>query len=286
MSSLPLSTALAEVVDEHIAWLVGWHRLAFLDFAQRPQKAEALTSPPGFLRWRHSAIQSLPQDQPVIDRLGIQHEQLHTMARLVLMKAPEGQPVARKDYDAVIAKYDELMQGLRRLERAFSVAASGLDPLTGLRSRTGLLEDLNRDYNRFSRSGKPFCLAIMDIDHFKAINDTHGHDAGDRVLASVADHISQGVRSFDDVYRLGGEEFLLCLKDADISVGHSVVDRLRAGLEKKKITLADGASMQVTASFGLMVSAKDITPAEMLQRVDQALYKAKNQGRNRVETAT
>lgn len=285
MSLLPLSNALAEVVDEHIGWLVTWHRLAFLDFSKRAQEAKKLTEPPGFIRWRHDAVQTLPQDQPAIDHLAAAHEQLHTFARLVLMKAPEGQPVSVKDYDAVVAKYDELMQGLRRLERAFTVAASGLDPLTGLHSRTGLHEELARDYNRFVRTGKPFCLAIMDIDHFKAINDAHGHDAGDRVLAAVADHISQGVRSFDDVYRLGGEEFLLCLKDADVSVGHSVVDRLRAGLEKKKITLTDGTSLQVTASFGLMASSKDVTPDEMLQRADKALYKAKSQGRNRVETA-
>ena len=76
------------------------------------------------------------------------------------------------------------MQALRRLERAFAAAASELDPLTGLHTRASLHAEIDREINRFTRTGRPFCVAIMDIDHFKKINDTHGHDAGDRVLAS------------------------------------------------------------------------------------------------------
>lgn len=276
---------LALAVDDHIDWLNLWHRLAFLDLANRTAQADGLTAPTSFQQWQQEAIQHLPQDQPAIEGLSTIFEQLHTMARLVLLKTPDLQPVSRGDYKNVIAKYNELIHGLRRLERAFSEAASGLDVLTGLRSRIGLQEDLVREHKRFLRSGKPFCVALMDIDHFKNINDTYGHDAGDRILASVADHISRGLRSFDDAYRIGGEEFLLCLKEADQITGLMVLERLRTGLEKKPVKLADGRDVPVTASFGLVLSSKDVLPENMSQKADKALYRAKNEGRNRIVIA-
>jgi diguanylate cyclase (GGDEF)-like protein len=279
------SRFLTQAVDDHIDWLSHWHRLAFLDLGHRATQAETLVAPTSFRQWQQEAIQHLPQDQPAVEGMATVYEQLHTMARLVLMKTLDGQPVARNDYENVIAKYNELIQGLRRLERAFAEAASGLDVLTGLRSRLGLHEDLVREHKRFLRSGKPFCVALMDIDHFKKINDTYGHDAGDRILASVADHISRGLRAFDDAYRIGGEEFLLCLKEADQMTGLAVLERLRVGLEKKPVQLSDGKTVPVTASFGLVLSTKDISPETMPKHADKALYRAKNEGRNKIVVA-
>ncbi len=285
MSPLSSSDSLAQTVDDHIGWLADFHRLAFLDLNHRAEQAKNLTVPASFLRWREQSLKTLAQEQPAVERLAALHDQLHKLARLVLMKTPDGAALGRKDYESVIAKYNELMQGLRRLERAFAAAASGLDALTGLRSRVDLESDLAREYNRFVRTGRTFCVALMDIDHFKAVNDTHGHDAGDRVLAAVADFISHSLRSFDDAYRVGGEEFLLCLKEADLARGVVALERLRSGLEKKAVTLADGKTIHITASFGITESNKDIGPLEMSPRADKALYRAKHEGRNRIVTA-
>jgi len=282
MPSFLTTGSLSQTVDDHIAWLIEWHRLAFLDLTPRTGQAKKFASPQSFSEWYKTALHTLPQDQPAVDRLAILHDQLHTLAKLVLMKTPDGVPVERKDYESVIVKYDEFMQGLRRLERAFAVAASGIDLLTGLRSRVGLKEDLDRERSRFLRTGKPFCVAMMDIDHFKAINDKHGHDAGDRVLAAVADHVSRSMRSFDDAYRLGGEEFLLCLKETDLAAGLKVVERLHANLEQLPIAMGDGLPVSVTASFGLTMITGETAIDELLHRADQALYRAKNQGRNRI----
>jgi diguanylate cyclase len=282
MASFLTSGSLSQTVDDHIAWLTEWHRLAFVDLAPRADQAKKLNPPDNFSVWYKNALKTLPQDQPSIDRLAILHDQLHTLARLVLMKTPDNAPVARKDHESVIGKYEEFMQGLRRLERAFAVAASGLDLLTGLRSRVGLHEDLAKEHSRFLRYGKSFCVAMMDIDHFKSINDAHGHDAGDRVLAAVADHVSRSLRSFDDAYRVGGEEFLLCLKEADLATGLKILERLRAGLEKTPIALGGSPAINVTASFGLTESLRDSSVEELLHRADQALYRAKNQGRNTI----
>jgi len=285
MSSSPDSGSLTQTIDDHITWLIDWSRFAFIDLSNRAKQSEIIAPPDSFARWYQSATQSLEQHQPAVERLVSLHDQLHTLARLVLMKTPDGRPVEPKDYENVLARYQELMQGLRRLERAFATAASGLDLLTGLRSRVGLQEDLAREHSRFLRTGKTFCVAVMDIDHFKKVNDTYGHDAGDRVLAAVADHISRGLRAFDDAYRVGGEEFLLCLKEADQAMGLMVLDRLRTGLEKKPVTLPDGKSITVTASFGMITSTKEIAPDKMTPRADQALYRAKNEGRNRIVLA-
>ena len=174
---------------------------------------------------------------------------------------------------------------MRRLERAFAAAASDLDPLTGLRTRTSLVRDLEREISRFTRTDRPFCVAIADIDHFKTINDTHGHDAGDRVLASVADHISRSLRAHDDAFRLGGEEFLLCLKEADVSAGLTALERLRKGLRDIPIVLEGGKTVPITLSFGLAVCARAVTAHELLRRADVALYRAKKEGRDRVMVA-
>lgn len=282
---MPISASglLSQTIDAYIGWLAAWHRRVFVKSTE--DDAQELEASSCFDAWCRNAARSLPQDQPAVEKISLLHEQLHTLARLVLMKVPEGQTLDRKDYESVMAKYQELMQGLRRLERAFSVAASGLDPLTGLRSRTGLQEDMIREQNRFMRAGRPFCLALMDIDHFKSINDTFGHDAGDKVLAAVADHVSRDLRSFDDAYRWGGEEFLLCLKDADQAIGAMVLERLRARLAEKPISLADGKVVPVTASFGFGVSRLDTSPEDLIRAADQALYRAKTSGRNRVEIA-
>lgn len=280
MSLYSFHNHLARAVDEHTDWFIAWHRLAFIDHRTRSLQVTDLPQPESFAAWRQEAVSVLSQDQPAIEKLAATHEQLHTLARLILMKTPDHQPVSEEDYKAVVDKYRDLIQGLRRLEQAFALMASRMDPLTGLRTRVDMQDELQREMSRFDRNGKSFCLAIIDIDHFKKVNDVHGHNAGDKVLMAVANHISRGLRAFDDAYRLGGEEFLLCLKEADKIAGLTVLERLRLGLMRKPVLLDDGTSLSVTASFGMVVSTPDTTIETMMARADQALYRAKNDGRN------
>lgn len=282
MASFLTSGSLAQVIDDHIQWFVVWHRLAFCDTATRVEQAQRLAAPDSFFDWYEQAVATLPQDQPLMDRLAVTHDALHKLARLTLVKTPDGKNVDAADYGALTDKYREFLRGARQLERAFAVAASGLDLLTGLRSRVGMHEDLTREQSRFLRGGKPFCVAIMDIDHFGRVNDRHGHDVGDRALAAMADHVGRSLRVFDDAYRLGGEEFLLFLKEADLATGLVVIDRLRNDLGRAAITLPDGEKLHLTASFGLTAIVHDMTVEELLHRADQALYRAKTEGRNRI----
>jgi diguanylate cyclase (GGDEF)-like protein len=283
MSNLS-AALLSQTIDDHIVWMATWCRRAFYESADTAARAEVLTIPESFTLWRSEAAKTL-QDQPALTKLVDLYDQLHRTARLVLLKAPEGAPIAAGDYDSVALKYQEFIMGLRRVERALASADSGLDPLTGLRSRIGMRDDLTRELSRFQRSGKPFCLALMDIDHFKPVNDKHGHENGDRVLRAVSNLLSRNLRPFDDAWRWGGEEFLLCLKEVDLIAGGLALERVRSALEKMPIKLDDGRSISVTASFGLVTSTPNSTIDTLMEQADKALYRAKNGGRNRIVSA-
>jgi diguanylate cyclase len=278
-----LSAALlAQTIDDHIEWMSVWTRSAFYERQGHTVSAESLPAPESFAKWRSEAVKTV-QDQPALNKLVGQYDQLHRLAKLAILKTPEGIPVEVNDYDSVVLKYQELITGLRRLERALAAAESGLDSLTGLRSRQGMRDDLMREICRFLRTGKPFCLALMDIDYFKNVNDTYGHDNGDKVLSSVSNYISRSIRPFDEAWRWGGEEILLCLKEVDMRTGKSVLERVRAGLEKLPIKLINGNEINVTASFGIVVVDNEATVDNLLAKADKALYSAKTYGRNRIE---
>jgi diguanylate cyclase (GGDEF)-like protein len=273
-------TTLSEVVDDTLAWFSLWHRLAFMDRRSRELQAEDLSAPQSFKAWLEKA--PLPGNQYALEKLAAIHDQLHQTARLVLLKTKSGKSPSAADYEAVLIKYTAFLFGIRQLEQMISAAASGLDNLTGLRSRVGMFEDLAREAGRYIRNDKGFCLAMMDVDRFKEINDTHGHEAGDRVLVAVANHIGRNLRVFDDAYRFGGEEFLLCLKETDLETGLKIVERLRQSLSSTPVLIEPDQAIRVTASFGIVASDKLLTLDGLIKRADDALYRAKHEGRNRV----
>lgn len=158
------------------------------------------------------------------------------------------------------------------------------DPLTGLLNRRRMEEQLNEEVARFRARGATFSVIIADVDHFKAINDRYGHDAGDRVLSSVADVLNHGVRAGDAVARWGGEEFLLLLPGADIRAAEEVAHRLRASGEKR-LAEAGGVPCAVTLTFGVATFGPDASVSACLKAADEALYRGKAAGRNRVEIA-
>ncbi len=157
-----------------------------------------------------------------------------------------------------------------------------VDSLTGLHNRRAFDEHLPREVARSQRLGEPFCLLMIDIDHFKRLNDTYGHPAGDAVLRSVARAIAGCTRPSDLVARYGGEEFAVVLSGIDSGQALAVAERIR-----RQVALAETGLHRVTVSVGVaqyQPSAGD--DAELLlSRADQALYAAKHGGRNRVQTA-
>ncbi|HEU4411607.1 MAG TPA: diguanylate cyclase [Polyangiaceae bacterium] len=174
---------------------------------------------------------------------------------------------------------DELRDANARLE-----ALSNTDPLTGLANRRCLERRLADEVARARRHGIPLTAVALDIDHFKSVNDQHGHDMGDIVLRNVARAMADGLRSNDLAARPGGEEFLLLLPHTDLIGGLAMAERVRARLERLT-HVGPNAALRVTASFGVACTAPsgaEPTGEELLARADQALYDAKRSGRNRV----
>ena len=158
------------------------------------------------------------------------------------------------------------------------------DQLTGLHNRRYMSRHLDNLVDGAKRNDKPIAFVIMDIDFFKAVNDTHGHDIGDEVLKEFANRIAANVRGIDLACRYGGEEFVVVMPDTDVAFAYSVSERLRKSIETTpfKISRAPG-TLSLTISIGIAGSEGDSdTASALLHRADQALYRAKRSGRNRV----
>lgn len=160
------------------------------------------------------------------------------------------------------------------------------DDLTGLLNRRAMLDRMQLEQRRSLRSGSPLLIAQLDIDHFKAVNDTHGHAAGDLVLQSFADTVRRNVRDTDVLARWGGEEFVLLLCDTPAADAVALMERLRQAVQAMQVPVPQGGGpITVTVSIGLARHTPADPLAGTLERADQALYAAKAGGRNRVVPA-
>ena len=175
------------------------------------------------------------------------------------------------------ARADEATAELKRIATT--------DVLTGLWNRRHLLERLEAETGRSLRNGRPLCLAIIDVDHFKRVNDVHGHPGGDEVLRVLAERIKSSVRLSDVVGRMGGEEFAILMPETDRAQARLVCERLRESIAATPIPLPGGAELKVTLSTGIALMAGKEASARLISRADAALYDAKADGRNRVKLA-
>jgi two-component system cell cycle response regulator len=178
------------------------------------------------------------------------------------------------------------MDALRHnYERNMAMALT--DALTGLHNRRYMEAHLGNLAQRAVHSERTMALLMIDIDHFKRVNDTYGHPVGDKVLRAVAERLQASLRPFDTVARWGGEEFMVVMPEADEKVGRMVAERLRAAVEAAPIAVDGiGEPLHVTVSVGAAAAgAKGFVPDELIRAADAALYRAKESGRNRVETA-
>jgi len=190
----------------------------------------------------------------------------------------------RLDHDqracALVWLYD--ISQRKEMERELRQFAT-TDHLTGVANRRHFLDGATHEFERARRYGHPLSVIMADIDHFKRINDSYGHQVGDRVIQAFAATLQSCLRGCDRVGRLGGEEFAAILPETSATAARQAAERVRAQIETLAVPMPDGGCLRFTASFGCATrSAEDGTIAATLARADSALYRAKNAGRNAV----
>jgi diguanylate cyclase (GGDEF)-like protein len=170
----------------------------------------------------------------------------------------------------------ELALTNRRLQEA-----ALLDPLTGIPNRRYAMDRIQQEWSAAERGGRPLACMLIDVDHFKRINDTYGHDVGDRVLQSVSETLKLSARTQDVICRIGGEEFLVVCPDTDASAAGQCAERLRQAVGAKRIAVGN-AMLELTISVGVAAMHAGMTsPDSMIKAADQAVYAAKQAGRDR-----
>ncbi len=178
------------------------------------------------------------------------------------------------------ARIVKLQDELRAALKASEFQASH-DSLTGILNRPAILEILIKELARARRNKTPLSVIMADIDHFKQVNDTYGHLAGDRVLREVAQRITSSIRQYDHCGRYGGEEFLLVIPGSERSTAREIAERLRRAVSSEQISINDN-TIPVTLSLGIAEYNGEQDIDLLIKEADSALYRAKEQGRNRV----
>lgn len=270
-------------LDEQREWLRKWHRAVVCGL---PPDREVV-SPHGaelsrFGTWFDLNRRRGLLDQPAFRQLWTAFVDMREHGRRLSLRAVDGEVLPARDYDAFMAQCRSFETAARRIREAFERALFDLDPLTGVHNRRSMMAELERERQRSLRSGKALCIAICDIDHFKAVNDRHGHLVGDSVLLAIAGRLIANLRPYDSIYRFGGEEFLIALPETAPDQAARIAERLREAVSARDVAVDADITLSVTASFGLCMIDPEASVETTIQRADQALYRAKRDGRDRV----
>lgn len=198
------------------------------------------------------------------------------------MKASSDQAFSPDHFAELAQAMSDLDRLANRLISGFTNVLADVDRLTGLLNRAAMNRDLELEAKRSNQNLTTFSIAMIDLDHFKTVNDRYGHPVGDIVLTHMAERFSESLRPRDRVYRYGGEEFLVLLPETALIVAQTVLERLRHRACLKPVNDGD-INIRQTVSIGLVQVANGESPNDAIRRADQALYRAKANGRNRVE---
>ena len=244
------------------------------------EPAGHLTSELG--RWLADETNEFICGHPDYGRALEEHRKLHALAQSLCDAVEGGRSIEPAEYQAFTECIGRLDRSLETLVMELWDLLRHTDPLTGIATRYAMLPRMREEHRRVQRTGLVSSICMVDLDHFKRINDTHGHRAGDAVLEAVSAYLVANLRRYDQVCRYGGEEFVLMLPNTEPEQAVPIVDRLRRGLGELSIELDSGESIGVTASIGIAPLTPDQPIGASIEHADQAMYAAKRAGRNQV----
>ncbi len=272
-------------IEDHTNWLMGWHRAIICESCS-DEIGQYLRDDAHhhckFGHWYYDSTQSYLADSEAFAAIEAVHKTMHDTGRELLLVSMKGDKISSTDYDTFLGLRETLRGLLRTLDADLHGTLLETDPLTRVPNRHNIVPFLSDRRTLLENYQEESTVCMLDIDHFKKVNDTYGHPAGDQVLATVANVIASHLRNGDRIFRYGGEEFLLTFAASGLISSCRVADKLRALLANQTIIVADNTSLQVTASFGLASLRPRVDINEIIACADKALYSAKEHGRNQV----
>lgn len=230
-----------------------------------------------FGKWLKSRPVIILNENLELESLIDAHKKVHDDARTFLQLISEGSVIPVEDWDLFENNRETMRLNILTARHGFVEIAKNRDPLTEIQTRAALLTELQKQHALVLREKQSCALAMLDLDHFKKINDSYGHAAGDTVLVAIVQCVKSHLRPYDQIYRYGGEEFIICMPSTTIDQASEIVERLRFSISNLRF---DFGEIQVTASFGVTMLRKSQSVEESISCSDKAMYKAKAKGRN------
>jgi diguanylate cyclase len=231
--------------------------------------------------WFYSDDNQLPKTHPKFNALENAHKLVHEKAAMLLQESQSQDIISPLTYDGFADAVEQMRCVLTELKQEFENLLYDHDTLTGAETRMCLLPKLKQQQELMQRGIQPdCCIAMLDLDNFKKINDGLGHLVGDEVLRTVIKYVIQQLRSYDMVFRYGGEEFIICMPHTNLETASCLIERLRSGIEFLPIKIEANTIIHVTASFGLAKLIANSPIVDVIDCADKAMYKAKASGKN------
>lgn len=236
-----------------------------------------------FGQWYYGGILEHINKYPGFIAIGEAHQRMHQLAGNILTSVNVNNSLSPLDYDNFANSIDRLRLEISAFKNELEVLLFNHDPLTMAINRVSMLPILREQLELSVRQAQPFCLAMLDLDFFKKVNDQHGHLVGDKVLIILSRYLIEHLRPYDKLFRYGGEEFLLCLQQVNPSKAFEIMDRIRADIAAMPFNVGLPAPIHITMSCGVTLLATNISVEESIDHADKALYLAKSSGRNQVK---
>ncbi len=265
------------------AWLEDTHRRLICALPPNPNDLELDAHRRcDFGKWYYSREQAFSDHQASFDFIGQIHQEMHDGLRNLLNSVKAGKPPTPAEYDAFINKSLAFNNELRSLQFEMLSEHYQSDPLTNALSRHSMMSRLRQEQSRTHRDQSRCVICMLDFDHFKNINDSYGHLAGDEVLKESVHRIKQDLREYDLIFRYGGEEFLICLPNTSMEEALEIAQRIHETVQQQPVLTRDGKEISATVTMGLAELGTLDSIETCIANADQALLTGKNMGRNRI----